>query len=114
MELNQRLTRLRAPLVAGSDGSPYPKWNTPESAWDKADYWCSFQGVGTREDLVAQDRTETDHIAELEPAADVTSMDRIRYKGSDYTIDGDPLDWTGEDYADDAHWKVFCKRITGG
>lgn len=115
MDLDQRLTRLRAPLAASADGTLSPNWGALESAWDKVDYWCSFQPVGTREDLVAQDRTETDHIAEVVPDADITSADRIRYKGQDYTVDGEPLDFSDTDlYADEAHYKVFCKQIRGG
>ena len=115
MDLNQRITRLRAPLVEGSDGSLYPRWNTPEDQWSKVDYWCSMQPVGSREDLVSQQRVESTHITRLEPGADVLAIDRMRYNGLDYTVDGEPLDWTDVAiYGQEAHWKCFLKRITGG
>lgn len=115
MDLNQRLTRLRAPLVAAGDGELYPKWNTPEDQWSKADYWCSLQPATAKEDLVAQQRVETTHLARVETKADITAVDRVRYKGDDYTVDGAPLDWTDVSiYGQEAHWKVFLKRITGG
>lgn len=112
MDLNQRLTRLRAPL--DSDGEP--NWRAAEATWSKVDYWGSLQPVGSREDLVSQNRVESSHISRLEPGADITAVDRIRdARGKDYTVDGDPLDWTdvGE-YGQQAHWKVFLRRITGG
>lgn len=115
MDLNQRITRLRAPLAMGSDGSLYPKWNAPESEWTMDDYWCSMQPVGSKEDLVSQQRVESTHIARLETKADVTAIDRMRYKGNDYTVDGLPLDWTDVSiYGQEAHWKVFLKMTTGG
>lgn len=110
MDLNQRLTRLRAPLSAEGE----PRWNTAESLWDKVDYWGTLQPVGSREDLVSQNRVESTHISRWEPAADITAVDRVRADGKDFTVDGEPMDWTSQDYGQEAHWKVFLKRITGG
>jgi hypothetical protein len=112
MDLNQRLTRLRAPL----DSNGEPNWSTPEVQWTKDTWWGSLQPVGSREDLVSQNRVESTHISRWEPAADITAYDRVRdAKGKDYTVDGEPGDWSdvGE-YGQEAHWKVFLKRITGG
>ena len=114
MDLNQRITRLRAPLAAGSDGGQYPNWSAPENTWDNIEYWASFQPVGSREDLVSQQRVESTHVSRVEPAADITAEDRIRHNGKDYTVDGEPLDWTDPDYGEQTHWKLFLKRITGG
>lgn len=115
MDLNQRLTRMRAPLVVTGDGATEPNWSRPESEWAMVDYWGTLQPVGTREELQAQNRIESTHISRWEPAADITALDRVRYNGKDYTVDGEPGDWsdTGQ-YGQEAHWKVFLKRITGG
>jgi hypothetical protein len=103
---------MRAPL----DSNGEPNWSSAEVNWNKADYWASLQPVGSKEDLVAQNRVESTHISRWEPAADVTSIDRVRdvAKGKDYTVDGAPFDWTDPDYGQEAHWKVFLKRIEGG
>lgn len=114
MDLNQRITRLRAPIVVGPDGSSAPRWNTPENQWTIDDYWCSFQPVSSKEDLVSQQRVESTHLARLEPNADITAVDRLRYRGRDYTVDGEPLEWMETDGSTRHHWKTFCKRITGG
>jgi hypothetical protein len=112
MDLNRRLTRMRAPLDSNSE----PNWSRPEVEWSKVTYWATLQPLGTREELRAQNRVESTHISRWEPSADITALDRVRDdKGKDYTVDGEPGDWSdvGE-YGDQAHWKVFLKRITGG
>jgi hypothetical protein len=107
--------RLRAPLVATGDGSLEPNWGRPESEWSKVTYWGSLQPVGSREDLVSQNRVESTHVSRWEPGADITALDRVRYNGKDFTVDGEPLDWSDvELYGQEAHWKAFLKRITGG
>lgn len=114
MDLNKRITRLRAPMTVGSDGAARPDWHASESLWDKADYWCELQPLKSDDDKVGQDRVDSTHVSTIEPGADIATTDRFRYQGNDYTIDGRPDDWTSPDYGQQAHWHVFLRRVTGG
>lgn len=119
MRLRDTVTRLRAPDVTGPDGATIPgDWATvTEGQLDKVDYPCEFQPLGSTEDVVAQQRTESTHRVFL-PATvqgeppDVLPTDRLRHLGLDYQVDGDPEVWRHRGTTH--HIEVLCFRITGG
>lgn len=114
MQLGQDLvTRLRAPSSTGPDGLPVANWKSAESTWSKVDYpGSSFQPLGSTEDVVAQQRTESTHKWFAPAGADVVATDRLRFGGLDYQVDGDPERWRigGREH----HVEVLCFRIVGG
>jgi hypothetical protein len=108
------VTRLRAPSVTGPDGVPVSNWRAAEATWDKVDYPGSqFQPISSTEDIVAQQRTESTHRAFLPAGADVLPTDRLRYRGADYQVEGEPERWADEHDNED-HVEVRCFRIQGG
>jgi len=108
------VTRLRAPAVAGPDGISVPDWDSAEAGWNKVDYTgCQFQPLSSTEDVVAQQRTESTHRAFMPAGADVLATDRLRYRGIDYQVDGEPERWADEGDVDD-HTEALCFRIQGG
>lgn len=114
MRLRDTLTRLRAPDVVGPDGATIPgNWSTvTEGQLLKVDYACEFQPLGSTEDVVAQQRTESTHKAFLPAGADVLATDRLRFGGVDYQVDGQPEAWRkgGRDH----HVEALVFRVTGG
>lgn len=114
MRLRDTVTRLRAPDVTGPDGATIPgSWSTvTEGQLLKVDYPAEFQPLGSTEDVVAQQRTESTHKVFLPAEADVTATDRIRYLGIDYQVDGQPEAWGrgGRKH----HMEVLVFRVSGG
>lgn len=108
------VTRLRAPAAVGPDGLAVPNWKAAESTWSKVDYpGGQFQPLSSTEDVVAQQRTESTHKWFAPAGADVLPIDRLRYRGLDYQVDGQPEQWADEGDVDD-HVEVLCFRIQGG
>lgn len=95
MRLRDTVTRLRAPDVTGPDGATIPgDWaNVTEGQLLKVDYAAEFQPLGSTEDVVAQQRTESTHKVFLPADADILPTDRIRYQAVDYQVDGQPEAW---------------------
>jgi hypothetical protein len=112
MRLRDTVTRLRAPTITGVDGIPVQNWKAAESLWAKTDYPCEFQPLGSTEDLVAQQRTESTHRAFLPADADVLPTDRLRFEGLDYQVDGQPEVWRRRGTIH--HQEALCFRIAGG
>lgn len=114
MRFRDTATRLRAPDVTGPDGATIPgNWSTvTEGQLLKVDYPAEFQPLGSTEDVVAQQRTESTHKVFLPDYADVLSTDRIRFLGVDYQVDGQPELWRkgGRNH----HLEVLCFRVQGG
>ena len=114
MRFRDTLTRLRAPDVTGPDGATIPgDWSTvTEGQLLKVDYPCEFQPLGSTEDVVAQQRTESTHRAFLPADADVLPTDRLRFLGVDYQVDGAPEVWRRRGRTH--HLEALCFRIQGG
>lgn len=114
MRLRDTVTRLRAPNTTGPDGATIPgDWtNATEGQLLKVDYAAEFQPLGSTEDVVAQQRTESTHKVFMPPDADVLPTDRIRYQGIDYQVDGQPEAWgrAGRTH----HLEVLVFRVQGG
>lgn len=112
MKFRDTVTRLRAPVITGVDGTQVPNWKAAEGTWSKIDYSGEFQPLGSTEDIVAQQRTESTHRAFLPADADVVVTDRLRFQGVDYQVDGEPERWRfrGANH----HLEVLCFRIQGG
>jgi hypothetical protein len=114
MRLRDTVTRLRAPNVTGPDGATIPgDWtNATEGQLLKVDYPAEFQPLGSTEDVVAQERTESTHKVFMPDYADVLSTDRIRFLGIDYQVDGQPELWRrgGRNH----HLEVLVFRVSGG
>ena len=112
MRFRDAVTRLRAPLVTGVDGVQVQNWKAAESLWTKTDYPCEFQPLGSTEDVVAQQRTESTHRVFLPADADVVSTDRLRFQADDYQVDGQPETWRRRGAVH--HLEVLAFRIAGG
>lgn len=114
MRLRDTVTRLRAPNITGPDGATIPgSWSTvTEGQLLKVDYPAEFQPLGSTEDVVAQQRTESTHKVFMPADADVLATDRIRYLGIDYQVDGQPEAWSpgGRKH----HMEVLVFRVSGG
>lgn len=112
MRFRDTLTRLRAPTGTSVDGMQVQNWKSDESTWTKTDYPCEFQPLGSTEDIVAQQRTESTHRAFLPADADVLATDRLRFLGDDYQVDGQPELWRSR--GANHHLEVLAFRIEGG
>lgn len=114
MRFRDTITRLRAPDVTGPDGATIPgDWTSvTDGQLLKVDYPAEFQPLGSTEDIVAQQRTDSTHKVFLPEYADVKSTDRIRFFGVDYQVDGEPEVWrrSGRNH----HLEVLLFRVTGG
>lgn len=100
---------LRAGTSPAPDGGdPVPNW----AAATTASYRGELQPVETAENVVAQQRTLSTHLAYLPANADVKATDRLRHQGRDYEIDGEPEAWRAWGQAH--HIEVPCYRVTGG
>lgn len=112
MRFRDTVTRLRAPTVAGVDGVQVQNWKAAESLWTKTDYPCEFQPLGSTEDVVAQQRTESTHRVFLPADADVLPTDRLRFQALDYQVDGQPEVWRRR--GSNHHIEALAFRIKGG
>lgn len=109
MRLSETITRLRAPQVTGPDGATIPgDWE----AATETDYAVEFQPLGSNENVVGQQRTESTHRAFMPADADVVPTDRLRFRGVVYQVDGQPAAWRSGGRAH--HVEVYCFRIQGG
>lgn len=114
MRFRDTVTRLRAPDVVGIDGATIPgDWaSVTDGQLLKVDYPAEFQPLGSNENMVAQQRTESTHRVFLPAEADVLSTDRIRFLGVDYQVDGEPERWRRG--RRNHHLEVLLYRISGG
>ena len=114
MRFRDTVTRLRAPDITGPDGATIPgDWtNVTDGQLLKVDYPGEFQPLGSTEDVVAQQRTESTHKVFLPDYADVVATDRIRFLGVDYQVDGEPELWRRR--GANHHLEVLVFRVTGG
>lgn len=114
MRFRDIVTRLRAPDATGPDGATVPgDWSAvTEGQLLKVDYPAEFQPLGSTEDVVAQQRTESTHKVFLPSAADVLPTDRIRFLGVDYQVDGQPEAWRRNGRSH--HLEVLVFRVQGG
>lgn len=114
MRFRDTVTRLRAPNITGPDGATIPgNWSSvTEGQLLKVDYPAEFQPLGSTEDVVAQQRTESTHKVFMPDNADVLPTDRIRFLGVDYQVDGQPELWRmgGRSH----HLEVLIFRVQGG
>lgn len=101
---------VRAGAIAGPDDDPIESWLPADVI--VTPYAGEFQPVSSTEDVVNQQRTEATHKAFLAAGTDVTAKDRLRYKGLDYQIDGQPERWSP--HGTEHHIEVFCLRVEGG
>ena len=102
-------TRLRGVVVAGTQGKPTTlSWTTPT----ELDLPCEFQPNSTSEDVQAQDRTVTSWRVFLPAGADITAVDRWRFLGIVYEVDGEVERHRirGAEH----HVELVVRRIAGG
>lgn len=108
-------TRLRGVAAAGQYGNPAAiDWT--ESTLDKADYACEFQPepgrTASTEDVQQQERVVTHWHLYLPAGADVTAVDRWRFLGIDYEIEGDVKRFRAR--GNDHHLEARVMRVSGG
>ena len=88
----QSIVRLR-PSTTTERGSTVYDWSNPNRLTIGG---CSVQPAGTSLSQDGRVQGVTDGLTVYAPAnADVAPGDRIEYRGSVYTINGDPLIWPG-------------------
>lgn len=88
----QTITRLR-PTTKMERGSPVFDWENADALEIPE---CSVQPAGTSLSQDGRVMGVQDGLTIYAPVdADVQAGDRIQYKGSVYTINGDPLVWPG-------------------
>lgn len=109
MRYRDVVTVVRAPQAAGPDGAPAADW---DGSLTLTDYAGEFQPVSSTEDLVGQERLQSTHKAFLPSDADVTAIDRIRFLGVEYWIDGPPENHRHRGRPH--HIEAFCFRVQGG
>jgi hypothetical protein len=107
-QLHDTCTRLRATVTAGAYGAEVPDWTAPAAV----DLACEFQPLTVQEDLVQQQRTESQWKVFLYAGADVVATDRIHFRGDDYEVDGQPKRWRlrGREH----HLELVVQLVTGG
>lgn len=107
-------TRLRGVAVAGDYGNPATiDWS--EGSLDTVDYPCEQQpetGIAsTSEDVDQQQRTLSRWVLFLPATADITAVDRWRFRGADYEISAvKPQRARGRGH----HLEVRLLRVSGG
>jgi hypothetical protein len=107
-QLHDTCTRLRATVAVGSYGAEVPDWTAPATV----ELACEFQPLTVQEDLVQQQRTESQWKVFLYADADVVATDRIRFRGIDYEIDGQPKRWRLR--GGEHHLELVVQLVTGG
>ena len=86
MRFHDSGTRLRGVVVTGTQGRPDRlDWTSPT----ELDMPCEFQPNSTSENVDNQDRTVTSWRVFLYAGADITAVDRWRFLGLVYEVDGE-------------------------
>ena len=109
MRFHDSGTRLRGVVVAGTQGRPDRlDWASPTAL----DMPCEFQPNSTSENVDNQDRTVTSWRLFLPPAADITAVDRWRFLGVVYEVDGEVERHRrgGREH----HVELVVSRVSGG
>lgn len=102
------ITRLRAPFVTDSYGNHVLDWSTPAELTITG---CRVQPLQSNEYTTDSERIAV-RLRTFAPAgSDVTGVDRIRFNGIDYSVDGDPLAWSSPT-GGLAHLEFFIERVT--
>lgn len=84
--LHDTVTILRAEEVSGPYNSTVWDWENATPTEEPA----SVQQIGSTEDVVLQQRTETLWRVFLRPTADLKATDRIQWDGKDLEVVGEP------------------------
>lgn len=108
-------TRLRGVAGAGDYGNPAAiDWT--EATLDKLDSPCEFQPEPGRtssvEDMQQQQRIVTHWRLFLPAGMDITAVDRWRFHGLDYEVDGDVEHHRAR--GAEHHLEVRVLRVSGG
>lgn len=103
-------TRLRGVVVAGTQGRPDRlDWTSP----GELDLPCAFDPGGTTEDISSEQTIVTSPSVMFPPNSDITAIDRFRYDGLVYEIDGDVARRKNL-HARPHHDEARLKRVSGG
>lgn len=86
VRLRDRVTILHAELIPGSYNSKVRDWPNATQTVEPAD----VQQVGSTEDVVLQQRTETRWRVFLRPTAVLTAADRLEWDGKTLEVVGEP------------------------
>lgn len=92
---SQEVTRIRPGTKTDSRGSTIPDWS-PNEVNELVIKGCSVQPASTALNQDGRVLGITEGLtAYLPEGSDVQAGDRIRFEGDIYTINGDPMVWTG-------------------
>ncbi|GAB7039706.1 MULTISPECIES: phage head completion protein [Catenuloplanes] len=108
MQLRDRITRLRAPLIADGYGNQGPDWPAAVTAVLRA----SVQPASSTEDVVDEQRTVTRWRVWLPRTADLLATDRIEWDGQTYEVEGDVEHW--KDRGQLHHLEAVMIKVTQG
>jgi hypothetical protein len=97
-------------VSGGSSGGEDIDWDLPT---DDESYRANVQSISSVEDVVAQDRVETRYRVVLEPDADVTAVDRLRWNSKSLTVQGDVEDWR-QGSPQSWHKLLIARHVAGG
>ncbi|MGY4859510.1 hypothetical protein [Cryobacterium sp. AP23] len=81
------ITRVRYPLVDDGHGNLAPDRNNPDRLPIDG---CAGQPGATDEVLVGRDATLIQHTIFAPPGVDVLATDDVEYRGTTYSVDGEP------------------------
>lgn len=105
-----RVTVVRAAVVTGPYGSAQENW---AAATRTADVPANVQPIGSTEDVVAQQRTETRWRVFLPVTADVLTSDRIEWDSRTLEVVGEVERW--DQGSPRSHHKLAVVRgVSGG
>lgn len=109
MRFHDSGTRLRGVVVAGTQGRPDRLDFTSPGELDLP---CEFQPNSTSENVDNQDRTVTSWRVFLPAGADITAVDRWRFLGVVYEVDGEVERHRrgGREH----HVELVVSRVSGG
>ena len=111
MRFHDSGTRLRGVVVAGTQGRPDRiDWNQPAS---ELLIGCQWDPGGSTEDISSEQTVVTSPSAILPPNSDITAVDRWRYEGQVFEIDGDVARHKNR-HGRPRYDEIRLKRVTGG
>lgn len=107
MNLTDTVTVLNPTTTTDRYNNTVDSWTTPTETDSPA--WVG--GQSTREVLTDGDRTTQLLTCVLDATAPVTPKSRVRWRGDDYEIDGDPLPHSRRGVLH--HYELTLKRVEG-
>lgn len=85
------ITRLRPVLITDGHGNTVPDWSQPPAELPIGG--CSVQPAATAEVLTSRDTVQDQWTVWAPRFADITASDRVRWRGIDYEVLGQPAAW---------------------